>query len=63
MDELNYQVVTTGEQLRAAVERLSRCEIIGFDTETTSLDPLLGRMRLLQLAGPDAVYVIDMDRF
>lgn len=63
MDELDYRVVTTNDELLAAVEHLSKCEVIGFDTETTSLDPREGRMRLLQLAAPDVVYVIDLDRF
>lgn len=63
MDELSYRVVTTDEALLAAVGHLSQCEVIGFDTETTSLSPWEGRMRLLQLAAPDVVYVFDLDRF
>ncbi|HKC65023.1 MAG TPA: DNA polymerase, partial [Pyrinomonadaceae bacterium] len=31
--------------------------------ETTDLDPYLGRLRLIQLAAPDGVRIIDLDRF
>ncbi|MEJ7711420.1 MAG: DNA polymerase [Pyrinomonadaceae bacterium] len=63
MEQHNYQVIKTAEELRAAVDQLSVCDAIGFDTETTSLDPFEGRVRLLQLSAPDRAYVIDLDRF
>jgi len=58
-----YQVIKTAEELRAAVESLSSHVAIGLDTETTDLDPYLGRLRLIQLATPDSVYIVDLNRF
>ena len=60
MEEFNYKLVTTRDELTTAAERLSREPVLGFDTETTSLDPYAGRLRLAQLAAPDAVYVFDL---
>src|SRR2546423_7523242 len=59
-----YQFVTNAEDLRAAVAELSQHPAIGFDSETTSLDPYAGRLRLIQLAAPDGrILIIDLDRF
>src|SRR5256885_5673727 len=58
-----YQLVTTPEELRGAVSELSNAQVIGLDTETTDLDPYLSRLRLIQLATPDNVFVIDVDKF
>lgn len=63
MEIPNYKLVTTAEELRAAMNVLSKLPAIGFDTETTDLDPYRGRLRLLQLAAPDGVCVIDLNRF
>lgn len=63
MIETNYQLITTPEELRAAVESLKQHPAIGFDTETTDLDPYRGRLRLIQLAAPDGVRIIDLQRF
>jgi DNA polymerase-1 len=59
----NYQLIKTEEELRKAVESLSVHQAIGLDTETTELDPYVGRMRLIQLATPSGVYIIDLDAF
>src|SRR6476620_8602513 len=59
----NYRVIKTEEQLRKAVEHLSTHQVIGLDTETTELDPYYGRLRLIQLATPSGVQVIDVDAF
>jgi DNA polymerase I len=59
----NYQVIKTEEELRKAVESLSAHQVIGLDTETTELDPYIGRMRLIQLATPSAVHIVDLDAF
>src|SRR2546423_5723242 len=58
-----YQLVTTPEELRRAVSELSNAQVIGLDTETTDLDPYLARLRLIQLATPDGVFIIDLNRF
>jgi DNA polymerase I-like protein with 3'-5' exonuclease and polymerase domains len=59
----NYRLIKTEEELRQAVESLSTHQAIGLDTETTELDPYFGRLRLLQLATPNGVHIIDLDAF
>src|SRR5256885_11456878 len=58
-----YQVIKTETELRAAVESLFSRLVVGLDTETTDLDPYLSRLRLIQLATPDSVFIIDLNRF
>ena len=58
-----YEVIRTEEELRRAVEFLSTQPAIGLDTETTDLDPYTARLRLIQLAAPDGVRIIDLDAF
>jgi ribonuclease D len=60
---MNYQVIKTAEALRKAIESLSAHQVIGLDTETTELDPYVGRLRLIQLATPNGVHIIDLDAF
>lgn len=59
----NYQLIKTEAELRKAVGLLATHQVIGLDTETTELDPYYGRLRLIQLAIPSGVYVIDLDAF
>ena len=62
--ETRYKLITTSDELRAAVALLSNGPVVGFDTETTELDPYKGRVRLVQLSTPEGfVYVFDLDRF
>ncbi|MDQ2855447.1 MAG: DNA polymerase [Acidobacteriota bacterium] len=63
MTTTKYQVVKTEDQLREAVEHLGKHAVIGLDTETTDLDPYNSRLRLIQLAAPDGVRIIDLDAF
>ncbi len=64
MIESTYQLVNTADELRATVADLQQHAALGFDTETTSLDPYAGRLRLVQLAAPGGrVFIIDLDRF
>jgi DNA polymerase-1 len=64
MEEIDYRLVETPEELAVACELLARAPEVGFDTETTSLSPFEGRLRLVQLAAPgEPVYVFDLDRF
>jgi DNA polymerase-1 len=64
MMEISYKVVTTSDELSSAVEKLRSYPVIGFDTETTALDPYQGRVRLVQLSTPEGfTYIIDLDRF
>jgi len=58
-----YELITTPHQLRRAVEQLATRQVIGLDTETTDLDPYLSRLRLIQLATPEDVFIIDLGKF
>src|SRR5438046_2436770 len=58
-----YQLITNGEDLRRATNELLNKQAIGLDTETTELDPYLGRLRLVQLASADNVYIVDLNAF
>src|SRR2546423_2820133 len=60
---MNYQVITNGDELRKAIETLTTQPVVGLDTEPTELDPLPSRLRLIQLAAPDCVFVFDFDHF
>lgn len=42
--ELDYQTVTTQEQLESLLSLLEKAELVALDTETTSLDPLMARL-------------------
>ena len=59
----SYHVIKTADELRSAIERMSGQIAIGLDTETTDLDPYTSRLRLIQLATPDRVSIIDLDAF
>jgi DNA polymerase I len=59
----NYELIRTADELRKAIETLTSQPVVGLDTETTELDPYTSRLRLIQLATPDRVYIIDFDRF
>ncbi len=59
----NYQVIKNEEELRRVFQSLSTHQAIGLDTETTELDPYFGRLRLIQLATPSGVHIIDLDSF
>ena len=55
-----YRLVTTAEDLAAVAESLQGAEAIGVDTETTALSPRDGGVRLIQLAIPEATFVVDV---
>jgi DNA polymerase I len=64
MDSSNYRLIESPAELASAAAELSGHAAIGFDTETTALDPYRGRMRLVQFSAPGgAAYIIDLDRF
>ncbi|HWT02288.1 MAG TPA: DNA polymerase [Pyrinomonadaceae bacterium] len=66
MSETDYRLITTTEELRSAAEELKQHAALGFDCETTALDPYDRkpgtRLRLVQLASPARVYLFDLDR-
>ena len=59
----NYEVIKTPNDLKRAIEILSTQTALGLDTETTDLDPYTSRLRLIQLAAPDKVFIVDLDAF
>jgi DNA polymerase I-like protein with 3'-5' exonuclease and polymerase domains len=61
--EVYFQFIDNADALRKAMEELSKHEFLGFDTETTELDPYDGDIRLVQLAAADSVRVIDLKPF
>src|SRR6476660_536321 len=59
----NYELIRTPDELRKAIENLSSEPVVGLDTETTDLDPYTSRLRLIQLATPELVSIIDLEAF
>ncbi|MGB3634080.1 MAG: bifunctional 3'-5' exonuclease/DNA polymerase [Rubrobacteraceae bacterium] len=55
----SHRLIKAAEDLPEVAETLKNAEAIGVDTETTSLNPRDGRLRLLQLATPEETFVID----
>lgn len=60
---MNYVLIKTSDELRKAIESLATQPVVGLDTETTELDPYTSRLRLIQLATTDRVYIVDFDHF
>ncbi|HEV7905587.1 MAG TPA: DNA polymerase, partial [Pyrinomonadaceae bacterium] len=64
MESANYRFINNASELAAAVAELSQHPVVGFDTETTALDPYSGRMRLIQFSAPGGTaHIIDLDLF
>lgn len=61
--EIYYNVVRDAESLKAAVAELRGVRSLGFDTETTELDPYKGDLRLLQISTGAKTQVIDLKPF
>ena len=60
---MNYQLIKNADELRKAIETLATQPVVGLDTETTELDPFTSRLRLIQLATPERVFIVDFDHF
>ncbi len=61
--EVYFQIITDPEGLKTAVGELRRSDRLGFDTETTELDPYRGELRLVQLSDGRSTQVIDLRHF
>ena len=61
--EVYFQLITDAETLKKACEELSKEDYLGFDTETTALDPYEGVLRLVQLSTGKDTKVIDLKSF
>ena len=61
--EIYFQLIKDAETLREACETLKTEDFLGFDTETTELDPYEGNIRLVQLSNGRDTKVIDLMPF
>lgn len=61
--EIYFQLIKDAETLREACEKLKTEDFLGFDTETTELDPYDGQIRLVQLSNGRDTSVIDLMPF
>jgi DNA polymerase I len=61
--EVYFQYINSADGLKTAMEDLRRSDLLGFDTETTELDPYRGELRLVQLSDGKSTYVIDIRAF
>ncbi|MBA4184112.1 MAG: hypothetical protein H0X49_08885 [Acidobacteria bacterium] len=61
--EIYFQLITDAETLRRVCEELKNEDFLGFDTETTALDPYDGTLRLVQLSTGKDTKVIDLKPF
>ena len=55
----SYTLVTDVEELVRVAASLKEADFIGLDIETTGLNPRDGGLRLIQLATPEATFVVD----
>jgi DNA polymerase-1 len=60
---MDYELIKSADELRKAIETISSQPVVGLDSETTDLDPFTARLRLIQLAIPDRVFIVDFDHF
>ncbi|MBK8465471.1 MAG: hypothetical protein IPL32_06535 [Chloracidobacterium sp.] len=61
--EIYFQLISDAESLKKAVDELKEAKYIGFDVETTELDPYKGELRLVQLSDGTKTKVIDLRNF
>jgi DNA polymerase I len=62
MSDVVYRLVTDAGELTQVASDLRAEQVIGFDTETTGLDPHNAKLRLIQLATPQASFIVDCFR-
>ncbi|HKC87873.1 MAG TPA: DNA polymerase [Blastocatellia bacterium] len=62
MGDVNYKLITEAGDLAQATNDLRGEQVIGFDTETTGLDPHTSKLRLIQLAKKQTSFIIDCFR-
>src|SRR3990172_13194899 len=60
--QLQYQLITTNQELEKIVPELEREQTLGLDTEGNKLDPLTAKLFLLQIATKDKAFVIDCQK-
>src|SRR5690348_2721407 len=58
--EIYFRLVRDPRALAETCDDLAALPAVGFDTETTELDPYKGELRLVQLSGGKNTVVIDL---
>ncbi|MBK8302188.1 MAG: hypothetical protein IPK98_01760 [Chloracidobacterium sp.] len=58
--EIYFQLISDGASLQKACDELKNEPYLGFDVETTDLDPYKGDLRLVQLSNGQNTKVIDL---
>ncbi len=61
--EIYFQFINDADGVKTACEQLAAEDYLGFDTETTALDPYEGIVRLVQLSNGTDTKVIDLKPF
>ena len=61
--EVYFQLINDAEGVKNAYDELITEEFLGFDTETTALDPYEGNIRLVQFSNGKNTFVIDLKPF
>jgi len=61
--EVYFQLVNDAGSLKKACDELKNDSFLGFDVETTELDPYRGELRLVQLSNGKNTVVIDVRAF
>lgn len=60
MSETLFTLVTQTEALEKLIAAIANQSVIGVDTETTGLDPMTSRVRLLQISTGKRNFVVDL---
>jgi len=59
--DFTFKVITNYDHLLGHIDMLRNSKVMGIDTETTGLDPLQNRIRLIQIVLPNyPVIIFDM---
>lgn len=61
--EVYFQLISDAQTLKEACDLMKQSDYLGFDTETTALDPYEGNIRLVQLSNGEETKVIDLKPF
>jgi len=61
--EIYFQLINDAEGLKKAIAELEKEPFLGFDVETTELEPYRGELRLVQLSNGRNTKVVDLRAF
>jgi DNA polymerase-1 len=61
--EIYFRLISDAKALEDACAELNHVPALGFDTETTELDPYCGELRLVQLSSGKSTIVVDLRSF